>query len=162
MKQQYNRHIAQTPQFLVGDLVWLDASNIHLTGTRKLSPKRLGPYKIIEQINELAYKLQLPESMHIHPVFHASLLYPAPKDTIEGRIPTQPEPIEVEREEEYEVEKILNIKKKECRLLYLVKWKGYPRSEATWEPASHLSHASRILEEYKKKNNVTNLPAPTN
>ena len=124
MKQQYDQHVAETPNLAVGDLVWLDASNIHLKGTRKLNPKRLGPYPVIEQINDLAYKLQLPESMHIHPVFHASLLYPAQKDTIQGRVPPEPEPIEIDGEEEYEVEKILDVKKTGRRLFYLVKWKG--------------------------------------
>ena len=148
MKQQYDQHVAQTPPFTIGDLVWLDASNIHLTGTRKLNPKRLGPYKIVEKINDLAYKLQLPESMHIHPVFHASLLYPVHKDTIEGRIPPEPEPVEIEGEEEYEVEKILDVKKAGRQLQYLVKWKGWGEESNSWEPKANLKNAPLAIQDF--------------
>jgi hypothetical protein len=41
---------------------------------RKLSFKFFGPYKIIDRIGSTAYKLQLPTSATIHPVFHVSLL----------------------------------------------------------------------------------------
>lgn len=62
--------------------------------------------------------------MHIHPVFHVSQLYPAHQDTIEGQIPPELDPIEIKGEEEYKVEKILDVQKKECHLEYLVKWQG--------------------------------------
>ena len=44
--------------------------------TRKLSPKYIGPYKIIAEISKTAYKLELPANLKIHPVFHVSLLKP--------------------------------------------------------------------------------------
>ena len=44
----------------------------------------------------------------------------------------------VDGEEEYEVEAILRHKGKGTRRLYLVMWKGYPITEASWEPESHL------------------------
>ena len=40
----------------------------------KLSPKYFGPYRIAQQINVVAYKLELPEDCRIHPVFHTSQL----------------------------------------------------------------------------------------
>ena len=54
----------------------------------------------------------------------------------------------VDGEEEYEVEAILKHKGKGARRLYLVMWKGYPITEASWEPESHLRNAPLILEDY--------------
>uniref|UniRef100_A0A915B216 Chromo domain-containing protein n=1 Tax=Parascaris univalens TaxID=6257 RepID=A0A915B216_PARUN len=39
--------------------------------------------------------------------------------------------------DEYEVDEVLNVKGQGNKRQYLVKWKGYPLSESTWEPRSH-------------------------
>ena len=46
-----------------------------------------------------------------------------------------------EEDEEYEVEEIIEKKIKKGEISYKVKWKGYPLSESTWEPAKNLSNA---------------------
>ena len=61
-------------KFEVGDKVWLDAHNLHLKMTCKLTPRRLGPFEVVEEISPVVYKLRLPKAWHIHDVFHASLL----------------------------------------------------------------------------------------
>ena len=40
----------------------------------KLSPKYYGPYKMLQNIGTMAYKLELPASSRVHPVFHVSCL----------------------------------------------------------------------------------------
>src|SRR5437667_3934318 len=62
-------------EYKVGDKVWLLSSNIHTQRpSKKLDWKRLGPYPILERIGTHAYRLHLPPSLRIHPVFHISLL----------------------------------------------------------------------------------------
>ena len=155
-KRAQEAMIAQKPglaykKFEVGDKVWLDAQNLHLKTTRKLTPRRLGPFEVIEEISPVVYKLRLPKTWHIHDVFHASLLMPQ-IITPEYGIPADPPlPKLVDGESEFEVKNILQHKfvghKKEIR--YLVQWHGYSRAESTWEPEEHLRNAPEVLEAYK-------------
>ncbi|WVZ06680.1 hypothetical protein V8G54_020026 [Vigna mungo] len=65
--------------FEVGDWVYLRIRPHRQTSmpTRlhpKLSTRYFGPFQIIQKVGEVAYKLQLPETVRIHPVFHVSQL----------------------------------------------------------------------------------------
>ena len=42
--------------------------------TTKLNPKYHGPFPIVSKVWKIAYKLQLPDGVLIHPIFHVSLL----------------------------------------------------------------------------------------
>ena len=138
-------------KFKVGDKVWLDARNLHLKTTRKLMPRRLRPFEIVEEISPVVYKLKLPETWRIHNVFHASLLTPQVV-TPEYGIPADPPlPELVDGESEFEVEGILQHKfvGRKREIWYLVQWCGYSRAESTWEPEGNLRNAPEVLEAYK-------------
>lgn len=76
-----NTHRIPAPMFKVGDKVWLNAKNICTQRpSRKLDWKKLGIFKIIETVGKYAYKLDLPPSTRIYPVFHVSLLEAAAND----------------------------------------------------------------------------------
>ncbi|KAF6523243.1 hypothetical protein HZS61_011742, partial [Fusarium oxysporum f. sp. conglutinans] len=92
-----------------GDHVWLDARNIKtLRPQKKLDWKNIGPLKITKVISPYAYRLDLPASMKIHPVFHTNLLRPAATDPLPGQNPDPPPPVEVEGVEEWEVEDVID------------------------------------------------------
>lgn len=102
---------------------------------QKLAARYYGPFKIIQRIGEVAYKLQLPESARIHPVFHVSQL----KKAIGERqaSPSLPPQITEDLELEVEPESLLGVRSQDTaggqRVETLIKWKGLPDFEATWE-----------------------------
>jgi hypothetical protein len=55
----------------------------------------------------------------------------------------------IDNEPEYEVEQILDKKMSWCKPYYLVKWKGYPLHDSTWEPRENLVNCKKLLEEYE-------------
>ena len=138
-------------KFEVGNKVWLNARNLHLKTTRKLTPQRLGPFEIVEEISPVVYKLKLPKTWCVHDVFHASLLTPQVIMPEYGVPADPPLPELVDGQSEFEVESILQHRfvghKKEVH--YLILWHGYSRVESTWEPEENLRNASEVLEAYK-------------
>jgi hypothetical protein len=151
-KRFYDKKVQPGPQFKVGDKVWLSTRNIKTQRpTGKLDHKRLGPFQIIEATGTRSFKLALPHTMKIHPVFHMSLLEPYHNDTIPGREPTPSPPVIIEQNEEYEVEQIIDSRIHRNTLQYLVHWKGYTIMDRTWEPKAHLTHCQRLIEQFHKE-----------
>ncbi len=65
---------------------------------------------------------------------------------------TRPPPDLIEGEQEFEVKKILDVQPRGQgrKMHFLVKWKGYPMSDNSWEPRENL-HVDRLIAEYNKK-----------
>lgn len=76
MKSQVDKNMTERV-FVVGDLVFLklqpyaQSSVVH-RANHKVAFKFYGPYRISEKMGEVAYRLELPATSRIHPVFHAS------------------------------------------------------------------------------------------
>jgi hypothetical protein len=130
-QQHYKAYYDRThrdAEFQVGQWVWFrllhqPVASLPKQGKGKLGPKFFGPFKILERIGFVAYKLQLVEGAHIHNVFHVGLL----KNYV-GEEPTGPavlphihhgraclEPAEVRGHVEF-----------------LVQWAGQSVAAATW------------------------------
>ena len=90
MKQQENQDHNERI-FDVGDWVFLQLQPYKQMSLKqakkdnKLLPKYDGPYKVLQKIGTMAYKLELPASSRVHPVFHVSCL----KKIIGDQIPVQ-------------------------------------------------------------------------
>jgi len=70
IKKYYDRKAKEQPSIEVGDLVMLNAKNIHTKRpSKKLSPKLYGPFKVLEKKVSRAYKLKISLRWKIHPVF---------------------------------------------------------------------------------------------
>ncbi len=136
--------------FTVGTQVWLEGTHLHLPyQATKLAPKHYGPFKITKEVSPIAYRLCLPVAWNIHNVFHPSLLLPYHKTTTHGPNYLRPPPDLIEGEEEYKVEKVINHRHsgRARTLQYLIKWKGYPEADNTWEPADQV-HAPHLVKAY--------------
>ncbi|XP_071909748.1 uncharacterized protein [Coffea arabica] len=132
-------------EFEVGDQVFLKITPLRsVTAGRgkKLQPRFVGPFPILQRVGKVAYRLELPSSLsRIHDVFHVSMLkryYPDPAHVV------QPEEIEIDEALTYEEKpvQVLDRKVKELRnkQIPLVKilWKNHGVEEATWEMESEM------------------------
>ena len=143
-------------RFSVGDKVLLSMANLNNTlHPTKLAPKFIGPFPITRTVGEVAYELQLPDSMAAyHPVFHVSRLraFRDGGETFPDRVqrPTPPPPVLLGNgEQAWEIERIVNHRKRGTGNQYLVKWKSYPDYENTWEPERNLKFAKHSIAEYE-------------
>ena len=137
--------------FQKGDKVWLESRYLKLRyPSKKLAPKREGPFTITEVLSPLNYRLQLPTSWKIHPVIHITLLSPYKENATHGTNYLSPPPDLIDGEKEYELEAITSHKRQGRGHVYLVKWKGYPTADNTWENKRNLHNAKEILQKYKR------------
>ncbi|XP_027158304.1 uncharacterized protein LOC113759925 [Coffea eugenioides] len=128
-------------EFWIGDQVFLKITPLKASlmagKEKKLQSRFVGPYKILQRVGNVAYKLELPPSLsRIHNIFHVSILkkyHPDPSHVL------QPENIEIDEALTYEERpvKLLDRKVKELRNkripLVKVLWKNHGVEEVTWE-----------------------------
>ena len=159
MKRQYDKKRQAAEEYKAGDKVWLDATNLPLEqGTRKLAPKRVGPFEVLEKVGEAAYKLKLPSKMaRIHPVFNEVLLtrhVPPAFDNQKLKI-TLPKIVTVEVPK---VQSILEARRENHGIQYLVIMEGSDNSKQWVKRADIIRHNKEIIEEFHKSH--PDAPAP--
>ncbi|CAG8704511.1 13399_t:CDS:2, partial [Cetraspora pellucida] len=149
-------------EFNEGDIVMLNSANLTSPEnvkrpTKKFLPKFIGPFKIIRKISTTAYQLELPDTLLVHPVFYISLLKLYHPNEFEDRDIAQP-PTPVIREHhsdpEFEVEGILDKRIFHRQVQYLVKWKGYPLYDATWEPLTNLENCKDLVKNFEAQEEI--------
>ncbi|KAL0157200.1 hypothetical protein M9458_048446, partial [Cirrhinus mrigala] len=138
-QEQANRRRRPNPAYEPGQWVWLSTRDLRLRlPCKKLSPRYVGPFKIIRQITPVSYRLELPAEYRISPTFHVSLFKPADEpsgvENLEGTASQGPAPIVVDCEEVYRVNTILDSRRRRGQLQYLVDWEGFGPEERSWTP----------------------------
>jgi hypothetical protein len=95
-------------QFEEGEQVWLEGRNLKTHHpTMKLTPCHYSPFKVAAKLSPITYRLTLPSSMKIHPVFHVDLLTQYRETDAHGPNYECPTPDIIDGESEWEVEKII-------------------------------------------------------
>lgn len=139
MKRQADKHRSER-NFSVGDMVYLNLqpyiqSSVATRANQKLPFRFFGPFRMTDKVGLVAYKLSLPPSSTVHPVFHVSQLkQAAPAD--EQVTPSLPNlndglhiPLQVLQRRlsaDGKVDEVLN------------RWSSMPSTLATWENAADL------------------------
>ena len=148
-------------EFEVGDKVYLRLHRgYHLPGnpSRKYSQQRAGPFVVKKRVGRLAYELDFPPNMGIHPVISVAHLSPTPpgEDPFDREIPP-PGPVDASQQssssasesgDSYEVEAVLQHKKVRNGYKYLIKWKGWGHEHNVWKTEQQLRHSQRLVNEY--------------
>ncbi|XP_066341562.1 uncharacterized protein [Miscanthus floridulus] len=139
MKRQADKHRVDR-QFAVGDSVFLKLqpyvqSYVARRAHHKLSFKFFGPFRIVERIGKVAYKLLLPPGASIHPVFHVSQLKNSPgSQPVSASLPSDlvqfQVPVRIVQHRwsagTHPIEQVL------------VEWSHMPPALATWESVEQL------------------------
>ncbi len=163
MEKFANRHRKEAT-YEVDDMVYLSTKDLKTQRpSSKLEQLWVGPYRVSGKVGH-SYRLELPASMKIHPVHHASKLKRAAQDPLPGQKVPEQGPVEVDErgDEHWEVEKILDSswgrpgargrKPKTPELWYRVKWFGWEQDDLEWYRASEFEGSAELVKQWHGDN----------
>ena len=148
MSRYYNaNHVPKT--FKIGDFVKLSTKNLKFRN-RKLSPRWVGPFRVIKRIGSQAYRIALPDKYsRLHNVFPVQLLENYRRREDDNELMAMPDLDDPQ--DEWEVEEIRDKKKIKDTVHYLVKWAGWPSEYNSYEPVAHLANAPQAIAAFERK-----------
>ena len=113
-----------------------------------------GPFEIVGKVGKVSYRLDLPDTLKIHPIFHVSMLKPYHADEgDQDRGVSTRTPLVMTKSYDKEIEEVLASKEMGKQGVprqthFLIKWKGLSEAEATWEPEEGLLQFREALKAY--------------
>ena len=122
---------------------------------KKLSQQFVGPFKVLQRVGNLAYKLEIPSHWRIHPVFTIAQLEPVPdpKSDPYGRQRSQPPSVHVDGDTDavksYVVEKIIRSRQSARGKEYLIRWEGYGPEDDAWRSLPEMGNALDLVREFE-------------
>jgi len=140
-------------EFQIGDKVFLKVSLIkevrRFNVIGKVSPRYIRHYEIIEKLNPVAYRLNLPTGLeHVHNVFHISQLRKYVPDS-NHNIETEPTDFAKKLAYKEHPTQILDRRFKQLRNksipLVRVLWANHGSSEATWKTEEDMKNKHPYL-----------------
>jgi hypothetical protein len=157
MKKYPDPSRLEAPAYQKGNLVMLNGRFIQTRSpSRNLDHKQHGPFQVEKVISPTAVRLTLPRKWRIHNVFQVSLLEPFITGSREAPYASRilREADEIEGNEEYDIEEVMGRFKSQNRVLYVVKWSGWPsRKDWAEEPFDNFSVGGlEKLREFHEKN----------
>jgi hypothetical protein len=140
-----NRHRRKVP-FVVDDLIYISTKNLSFKKglARKLSPKYIGPYRILKDFGNSSFLIDLPPSLKqrgVHPVYHAQYLrihHPNDDRLFPGRLDSQLG-IADQLESEWKVDQIVSHRGSGVRSHFRIKWSAGDKTWLPYENAVKLS-----------------------
>lgn len=124
--------------------------------SRKLDQQMAGPFTVLEQVGN-AFRIDLPDSIKIHPVISTDKLRKAANDPLPGQLQNPGLPIIVNGQNEWDVEEILSSRGYYGKLQYREKWINY-EPDPKWYPASDFVGCPHLLKAFH--DTYPDLPGP--
>ena len=146
-KRSYDkRH--QSQEFKKGQLVVLSTKNLRLKApSGKLAPRFIGPFRVLDRVGSLAYRLCLPDKYsRLHNVFPVSLLEPWNHRSGQEPLPMP----NLAEDEEWEVEEIRDKRRIGGETMWLVKWLGWPSEYNQWLDSEALGNAPDLMAKFER------------
>ena len=153
--EQKNKHRRLDFPFQVGARVLLSTSNRRREyksadelRVAKFMPRFDGPY-VITAVDEKhsTVTINIPHAPHLFPVFHTSEVIPFQENDntlFPTRLNTPPEPLLIDGEQEFFIDKIVDERRRNAQVQYLVRWQGEGPEGDKWLPASELEDCQAL------------------
>lgn len=132
-------------EFQVGDMVYLKIqpyrhTSLSIHRSLKLHSKFYGPFRVLERVGKVAYKILLAEGCQLHPTFHVSQLK---KHKGDKAVPNCELPL-IDQDGNIKVAPVAVLERRviprnnQPVVQWLIHWMNLPISAATWEDADFI------------------------